>query len=485
MLTKRPNPTEDRLREFCVNTFIPWTICSKLPMAIAKQQNKMNCRILMFPAPFQGHITPMMHLANLLYCKGFSITVIHSTYNPINPTNFPNMTFHSLDDGLCEAYSKCPPTDSFKVLADMNSACKEPFRECISVILKDAAAETDQDPVTCLIADPMFLFAGVVADTFNLPRIALRTGSLSTCVVYNSFSSLCEKGYFPLDETKLDDPIPEFRPLKLRDFPAETRHHLLTNVLNEIKTSQGIICNTFEELEDAFIARLEQIVPFPIFPIGPIHKYLPALQVSIWTEDQTSIAWLNTKAPKSVLYVSFGSVAAMSEAEFLEVAWGLADSEQPFLWVVRSGLIQGSDNSYPLPEGYEDIVSKRGLIVRWAPQAKVLSHPAVGGFWTHSGWNSTMESISEGVPMLCLPFFGDQPMNARYVSEEWKIGLQLEKGMKREYISKAIRKLMVEEEGKEMRNRITCLKEKADLCLTEGHSSYKYLDRLISYLLAM
>ncbi|KAH9602471.1 hypothetical protein KSS87_001062 [Heliosperma pusillum] len=441
---------------------------TKVPMEIVKQQNKMSRRLVMFPAPFQGHVTPMMHLANLLYDKGFSITVIQTTYNPLNPTKFPYLTFHSLEDGLSEAYSKCPPPDSFKVLADMNSACTEPFRNCISQILKDATAETDQDPVTCLIADPMFMFAGVVADSFNLPRIALRTGALLTFIVYNSLSTLREKGYFPLNGKKLHN-LPSLP--RLRQKP--------------LRTSQGMICNTFEELEKASIANLEQILPFPIFPIGPIHKYLPASQVSIWTEDKTSIAWLNTKAPRSVLYVSFGSVAAISEAEFLEVACGLADSEQPFLWVVRSGLIQGSDDSYTLPEGYEDIVSKRGHIVRWAPQAEVLSHPAVGGFWTHSGWNSTMESICEGVPMLCLPFFGDQSMNARYVSEEWKIGLQLEKGMKSEDITKAIRKLMVEEEGKEMRNRITCLKEKADVCLKEGHSSHKHLDELISYLLAM
>ncbi|XP_074308186.1 UDP-glycosyltransferase 76B1-like [Silene latifolia] len=454
-------------------------------MEIVKQQNKMNCRLLMFPAPFQGHVTPMMHLSNLLYYKGFSITVIQTTYNPLNPANFPNLTFHSLDDGLFEAYSRCPPPDSFKVLDDMNSSCREPFRDCISQILKDAAGATDQDPVTCLIADPMFMFAGSVADSFNLPRIALRTGAMSTYVVYDSLSALREKGCFPLDETKLNDPVLEFPPLKVKDLPAETLHHTLSIVLNETRTSQGMICNTFQELENDSIARVQQAHPFPIFPIGPIHKYFPASQVSIWTEDKTSIAWLNTKAPKSVLYVSFGSVAAISEAEFLEVAWGLADNEQPFLWVVRAGLIQGSDNSYTLPEGYKDIVSKRGHIVSWAPQAEVLSHPAVGGFWTHSGWNSTMESISEGIPMLCLPLFGDQSMNARYVSEEWKIGLQLEKGVKREDITKAIRKLMVEEDGKEMRNRVTALKEKADLCLKEGHSSYKYLDELISYILAM
>ncbi|KAK9683378.1 hypothetical protein RND81_10G136000 [Saponaria officinalis] len=448
------------------------------------QQSKLNRKLLIFSAPFQGHVTPMLHLANLLYYKGFSISVIQATYNALNSTNFPHFTFHLLDDGLSEAYAKYPPPNSFRVLDDMNANCSEPFRDCISQILRDVDA-AEKEPVACLIADPMWMFAGTVADSFNLPRIALRTGGLSTFVVYDSLPLFREKGYFPIDETKLNEPLLEFPPLKLKDLPAEEHHDLLTSVLRETKTSQGMICNTFEDLEDAPIARLHETLPFPIFPIGPLHKHLPASNVSIWTEDQTSIDWLNTKAPNSVLYVSFGSVAEMTEAEFNEIAWGLANSEQPFLWVVRPGLIQGSDKKYTLPDGYKDVVSERGHIVEWAPQQKVLSHPAVGGFWTHSGWNSTLESICEGVPMLCLPFFGDQSMNARFVSGKWKAGLQLEKGMKREEIEKAIRKLMVEEDGKEMRNRITCLKEKANLCLMKDHSSYRSLDKLIRYILEL
>ncbi|KAL9236411.1 hypothetical protein vseg_011087 [Gypsophila vaccaria] len=126
------------------------------------QQTKMNRRLLIFPAPFQGHVTPMRHLANLLHYKGFSITVIQATYNALNPTNFPHFTFHLLDDGLNEAYAKCPPPNSFKVLADMNASCLEPFRDCIFQILRDADA-TDQEPVACLIADPIWMFAGTVA----------------------------------------------------------------------------------------------------------------------------------------------------------------------------------------------------------------------------------------------------------------------------------------------------------------------------------
>lgn len=284
--------------------------------------------------------------------------------------------------------------------------------------------------------------------------------------------------------TKLEEPLPEFPPLKLEDLPSETYHDLLETLVRETKTSQGVICNTFEEIEDSSIAKVQQTFPVPIFPIGPLHKQCPASAISISPQDQTSIAWLTTQAPKSVLYVSFGTVASMSKTEFLELAWGLLQSMVPFLWVVRPGLIQGSEANDPLPEGYLEIVAERGYIVKWAPQFEVLSHPAVGGFWTHNGWNSTLESICEGVPMLCQPLFSDQFMNARHVSDNWRVGLKLEKGIKRGEIARAIRKLMLEEEGARMRSRVTDLKEKAALGLKEGGSSYKSLKKLISYLLS-
>lgn len=174
----------------------------------------------------------------------------------------------------------------------------------------------------------------------------------------------------------------------------------------------------------------------------------------------------------------------MSKAEFLDLAWGLLESMVPFLWVVRPGLIQGSEANDSMPEGYLEMVGERGYIVKWAPQIEVLSHPAVGGFWTHNGWNSTLESICEGVPMLCQPIFADQDMNARLVSDGWRIGLKMEKALKREDIAREIRKLMLEEEGAQTRSRITTLKEKATLCLQEGGSSNKAIKSLTSYLLS-
>ncbi|XP_021769097.1 UDP-glycosyltransferase 76F1-like [Chenopodium quinoa] len=448
------------------------------------KQSKLGRRLLLFPTPFQGHQYPMLHLATLLHSKGFSITIIQTPYNPINPTYFPHLTFRSFYNSSLESYSKIPPSDPSTILSVMDD-CSEPFQDCLSQILQETGAATDKEPIAALITDPVWKFAGSVAASFNLPRMVLRTGSMSSLLVFSSLPCLREKGYFPPQDHKLNEPLPELPPLKARDLPLEWLHNeRLEALVQETKISQGVIGNTFEELEDYSIARVHQILSIPIFPIGPLHKHSPTYDTNYWAQDQTSIGWLNKQAPKSVLYVSFGSVAAMSKTEFLELAWGLLDSMVPFLWVVRPGLIQGSEaNNDSLPEGYLEMVGERGHVVKWAPQLEVLSHPSVGGFWTHNGWNSTLESICEGVPMLCQPILSDQNMNARHVSDGWRIGLKLEKGLKREEIARSIRKLMLEE-GEEMRNRITALQQKATLCVKEGGSSYISLERLTSYLLS-
>ncbi|GAB4831414.1 hypothetical protein Ancab_005425 [Ancistrocladus abbreviatus] len=162
-------------------------------------------------------------------------------------------------------------------------------------------------------------------------------------------------------------------------------------------------------------------------------------------------------------------MAVISETEFLEVAGGLANSEQPFLWVIRPGLVRDMDGLHPLQGRLLDMITKKGHIIDWAPQQEVLAHPAIGGFWTHSGWNSTLESICEGVPMICLPIFADQAINARFASEVWKVGILLENstGLERAEVEKAVRSLMEEKEGADIRERTAYLKNKAILCLKE------------------
>ncbi|XP_015868230.2 UDP-glycosyltransferase 76B1 [Ziziphus jujuba] len=441
-------------------------------------------KLVLFPLPCQGHINPMLQLANILYSKGFSISIIHTSFNCPNPSNYPHFTFHSIGEGLSE--SEASIHDGFAFLSLLNTKYVDPFRECLGRMLCDVSEE----PVACLISDATFYFTQAVAESLKVPRIVLKTESASSFLVFAALPLLRERGYIPIQDSRLEEPVVEFPHLKVKDLPLvvtstpEVFYQVIDSVVSETKASSGLIWNTFEELEHSELTRMRNEFPIPIFPIGPFHNasFSNSSSSSLTPEDKSCISWLNTQPHKSVIYVSFGSIADLNEAEFLEVAWGLANSNQPFLWVVRPGLVNGSEWLESLPNGFLENLNGRGNIVKWAPQQEVLAHPAVGAFWTHNGWNSTMESIREGVPMICMPRFGDQLVNARYVSQVWKVGLQLEKGLKRGYIEKTIEKLMVEKEGEEIRFRISKLKEKANLCLKQDASSYKSLESLVSHI---
>lgn len=448
-----------------------------------QMEQRKGRRLVLFPLPLQGHINPMLQLADILHSKGFSITIIHTNFNSPNPSVHPNFTFRSIADGLLE--SEASTSDVVLLLKLLNAKCVEPFRDCLLKLLSDVSEE----PVSCLISDAGFYFTQAVADSLNLPRIVLRTGGLSSFIIFAAFPLLRERGYIPIQDSQLEKPVVEFPPLKVKDLPViktddpEASDEVVAGLVNETKASSGVIWNSFEDLEQSALVTLRQEFPIPIFPIGPFHKYSsPSSSSSLLTQDQTSISWLDKQAPKSVIYASFGSIAAWNEAEFLEIAWGLANSKQPFLWVVRPGLVRGSEWLELLPSGFLETLNGRGHIIKWAPQQDVLAHPAVAAFWTHNGWNSTVESICEGVPMICMPCFGDQKVNSMYVSHVWKVGLQLESGLKREEIERTIRRLMVEKEGEDIRDRISQLKEKANLCLQKGGTSRESLDCLVSHI---
>ncbi|KAH9754096.1 UDP-glycosyltransferase 76B1 [Citrus sinensis] len=406
-------------------------------------------RVILFPLPFQGHINPMLQLGSILYSEGFSITIIHTTLNSPNSCNYPHFEFCSFsDDGFSETYQPSKVADDIPaLLLSLNATCVVPFRDCLANKLMSNAQES-KDSFACLITDAAWFMAHSVANDFKLPTIVLLTDSIAASLSYAAFPILREKGYLPI---------------------------------------QGIIWNSFEDLEQVELTTVHQqcYLSIPVFPIGPFHKYFPAYSSSLLSQDQSSISWLDRQAPRSVIYVSFGSIAAINEIEFLEIAWGLANSRVPFLWVVRPGLASGAEWLEPLPKGFLEMVDGRGYIVKWAPQQQVLAHPAVGCFWTHSGWNSTMESICEGIPMICQPYFADQMVNSRYVSHVWRVGLHLEGKLEREEIERTIRRVMVEADGQEMRERAMYLKEKVDICLQQGGSSYQSLGRLTDHILSL
>ncbi|KAG8062310.1 hypothetical protein GUJ93_ZPchr0003g18430 [Zizania palustris] len=177
---------------------------------------------------------------------------------------------------------------------------------------------------------------------------------------------------------------------------GDHRHNLIVEILSRAvaasRTSSGLILNTFNALETSEMAALRRDIDVPVFDVGPLHKLSPAApSSSLLKHDRGCLEWLDAQAPASVLYVSFGSIASMSAAELVDMAWGIANSGHPFLWVLRPGLVRGAPTQATLPDGFDDSTRGRGAVVSWAPQDEVLAHCAVGGFFTHSGWNSMLE----------------------------------------------------------------------------------------------
>ncbi|XP_014495747.1 UDP-glycosyltransferase 76B1 [Vigna radiata var. radiata] len=444
-------------------------------------------RLLLIPLPVQGHINPMLQLAEILHSKGFSITIIHATFNSPDPSNYPHFTFSFFQDGL----SQTQPSDLLNFLVEFNVKSVDPFKDCVTKLLRTHEAE--EEPVACLISDAICYFTQAVADNLQLPRIVLRTSSISSYVAFLAYPLFRQRGYIPTQACILEEEVEELAPLRVKDLPLikteepEKYYELLSNLLKETKGSLGVIWNSFEGLESPALKKLSKEFSIPMFPIGPFHKYLSSSSSSssLISQDQSCITWLDTHTPNSVVYVSFGSLAAITETEFVEIGWGLGNSKHPFLWVVRPGLIKGSEWLETLPSGFMENLEGRGLIVKWAPQQEVLAHSAVGAFWSHNGWNSTLESICEGVPMICMPLFTDQKVNARYVSHVWKVGLQLEKKVERGEVERIIRRLMdAKAQGKEIRDRAFKLKEEAKVCLLQGASSYSSLQALVTYILS-
>jgi pathogen-inducible salicylic acid glucosyltransferase len=192
------------------------------------------------------------------------------------------------------------------------------------------------------------------------------------------------------------------------------------------------------------------------------------------------MTWLNDRTKGSVVYVSFGSMAALEVEQMQELAWGLRMSNRYFLWVVRES------EEAKLPENFVEETSEKGLVVRWCPQLEVLTHEAVGCFVTHCGWNSTLEALSFGVPMVAVPQWTDQSTNAKYIMDFWKMGLKAsvdEKGLvRREAAEHCIREIMEGERGREIKKNALKWRKLAKEAVDKGGSSDKNIEEFVAKL---
>ena len=192
--------------------------------------------------------------------------------------------------------------------------------------------------------------------------------------------------------------------------------------------------------------------------------------------------WLDSKPNGSVVYASYGSFAVLEPEQMEEVAWGLRRSNAYFLMVVRES------EQAKLPQNFKGETEEKGLVVSWCQQLEVLAHRAIGCFLTHGGWNSTLEALSLGVPMVVAPLFTDQPTNAKFVEDVWGIGLRAradDKGIvRREVLEHCIGKVMGSDGLKEIKNNALKWKNLAREAVDEGGSSDKCIDEFVAKLVA-
>ncbi|KAL3651641.1 hypothetical protein CASFOL_004643 [Castilleja foliolosa] len=471
------------------------------------EQNKPH--VVCIPFPAQGHVNPMLNLAKLLHQNGFHVTFVNSDYNhrrllksrgPSALDGLPDFRFASIPDGL-------PPSDADtrqdipSLCVSTTTTCLEPFCELLSELNSSGGP-----PVSYIVSDGAMSFTLKAAERFRLPEVLFWTTSACGLLAYTQYRRLVEQGYTPLQDMSqtssgyletIVDNVPGINNIKLRDFPSSIRttdpkDTMLNFVIQEIDAipkAKALILNTFDALEHDVLTALSSMFP-RVYPIGPLHlmtrnpirdKRLDSITSSLWKIDSNCIEWLDKKELRSVVYVNFGSTIVVTAQQLTEFAWGLANSKKTFLWIIRPDIVAG-DSAMLLPEVLAE-TRDRGMMVEWCTQEKVLSHPAIGGFLTHSGWNSTIESIVGGVPVTCWPFFAEQHTNCRFSCVEWQMGMEIDNDVKRDEVEALVRVMMDGEKGKGMKEKALEWKREAEEAVQFGGSSNLNLDKLIKEVL--
>ncbi|XP_034704398.1 7-deoxyloganetic acid glucosyltransferase-like [Vitis riparia] len=469
-------------------------------------QGSVSPHVLIFPFPIQGNINSMLKLAELLCLADIQVTFLNChyphrrllSYSNIQArfSRYPGFRFETISDGLPMEHPRT--AEQFLDVVDGVKTTTAPLFMEMMISWCRSASDT-RSPLTCIIADGLMSFAIDVANEVGLPVIIFRPISACSFWAYFSLPQLIEAGEVPPrggDMDRLVASVPGMEGFhRRRHLPSSGRvndvaypglQHLM-KIFRQAQRAHSLVINTFDDLEGPVLSQIRDQYP-RTYAIGPLHAHLKSKLASETStfqssnsfrkEDKSCIPWLDRQPPKSVIYVSFGSLAIITKDELGEFWHGLVNSGNRFLWVIRPDALVGKDEERQTPAELLEGTKDRGYVVGWAPQEEVLKHPAVGGFLTHGGWNSTLESIVEGLPMICWPYFADQQINSRFVSHVWKLGMDMKDSCDRVTVEKMVRDLMVEKRDEFMKAADT-LATLAKKCVGEGGSSSCNLNSLI------
>ncbi|CAL0303042.1 unnamed protein product [Lupinus luteus] len=458
-------------------------------------------KIYFLPFFSGGHVIPMVNLARLVASQGHQVTIITT---PSNAKIF-DKTINEEDTSFHVHIIKFPsnqvglPVGVENLLEAYDNQTVRKVLMAANFIQPEVEAFMKLNPPDIFIPDMVFTWSEATAKTLRIPRLIFKPLPIFYFCMIEANKSIDdpkEEAFLLPNDTKLD--------------PNYVRFH--ESIVNSANNSDGVIVNTFLELEEEYIQLYEKLIGCKAWLIGPTSLTTQKIIGTCMNNDEHKcFSFLSSKEQNSVLYISFGSMSLLSDEQLFEIASGIEASGHQFLWVVHSknkrkdGKTKEEEEEEEeelkwLPKGFEEkmMKEKRGMIIKgWAPQVSILNHSSIGGFLSQCGWNAALETIGAGVPMITMPIFSDHYFNERFISEVQGFGVEVEEGgewslspydpkkkvVSRESIEKGVRRLMDGgEESMKIRSKAKELQEKAWKAVEEGGSSHNTLIALINHL---
>ncbi|XP_042521131.1 UDP-glycosyltransferase 75C1-like [Macadamia integrifolia] len=431
---------------------------------------------LLVTFPCQGHLNPTLQLAkHLISTTGTKVTLATTVYGQRLMTNtntntlplIPGLSFAFFSNGFDD--SNIPSDDPNYVCAQLKRVGSHSFSNLLN------SFNEGPHPVTFIVYTILLPWVADVARSMHIPSAFLWISSATVFTLYYHFFN----GHDHLIETSTSiDELPGLPPLTRQDLPSffqpSSPHTYVLPIFREHfqalqqETHPRVLMNTFDALEGLALRTMSKLNVIGIGPSTPLEDKAYGCDLF---RDKTGFdytEWLNSKPAGSVVYVSFGSLVVLSKRQIEEIFHGLKESKRPFLWMLRS---LESMKELELDEEVE------GKIVGWCSQVEVLNHGSVGCFVTHCGWNSTVESLVAGVPVVGCPHISDQPTNAKMIESVFETGVRAkvseeEEGIvEREEIKRCLNMMMGGERGEEMRRNALKWKELAMEAMGKDGSS--------------
>ncbi|RWR82976.1 UDP-glycosyltransferase 84B2-like protein [Cinnamomum micranthum f. kanehirae] len=459
----------------------------------------VNVLLVAFAA--QGHMNPMLELAKLLASKGFEITfattevarerILKSniTTTPTTLTSHPKHSIHFefFSDGLPLDFDRRANFDHF-----FHHLHHDGSRNLSALI--STLSTTQNRTFSCIINNPFVPWVANVAHEHKIPCAMLWIQPCTLFSIYYRF-------YRGLNQfSALEDPnttvlLPGLPLLTIHDLPSfilpsnpsTSIPKLLSELFENMEKLTWVLGNSFYELEKDAVDSMKGIQPF--IPVGPL---VPSLvlgkeddekdsKFEMWKAEDSCIEWLDKQPPSSVIYISFGSILVLSSKQMENIALGLKESKRPFLWVVRTPDFE--DGEGKLSSEFLKETEGQGLVVQWCPQARVLAHDSVACFVTHCGWNSVLESLCCGVPVVAFPQWTDQPTNAKLLADLLEVGVRVRTGgdgvVSAEEVQRCIEEVSRGPRAAEMKKRAADWKEAARAAVADGGSSDRNLQAFV------